>query len=151
MQRMPRADNRRSFARYRAPENILDDNELNKGWRLACQGSVQNDLTIELDQWKSNVLSDESNFHYFPMDGLGVAIDLGTTTLVAQLVNRETGEVVGVETTINPQAKYGGDIMTRIDAASRLSKQDEMQRLIRSKLNEMIVDLFHHSNEKYQS
>ncbi|MDP6339017.1 MAG: ASKHA domain-containing protein [Candidatus Marinimicrobia bacterium] len=129
-------------------KNILDDDELNKGWRLACQGSVQNDLTIELDQWKSDVLSDGSNFHFSPMDGLGIAIDLGTTTLAAQLVDRKTGEVLAVETSINPQAKYGGDIMTRIDTASRLEKQNEMQRLIRSKLNEMIVDLFHHSNEK---
>ena len=119
-------------------KNILDDNELNKGWRLACQGSVQNDLIIELDQWKSDVLSDDSDFQFLPMDGLGVAIDLGTTTLATQLVNRETGEVLAVETDINPQAKYGGDIMTRIDAASRLVKQNEMQLLIRSKLNDMI-------------
>jgi len=129
-------------------KNILDVNELNKGWRLACQGSVQNDLIIELDQWKSDVLSDDSDFQFSPMDGLGVAIDLGTTTLAAQLVNRETGEVLAVETDINPQAKYGGDIMTRIDAASRLVKQNEMQLLIRSKLNDMIINLFHSSNEK---
>ena len=129
-------------------KNILDDNELNKGWRLACQGSVQNDLIIELDQWKSDVLSDDSDFQFLPMDGLGVAIELGTTTLATQLVNRETGEVLAVETDINPQAKYGGDIMTRIDAASRLVKQNEMQLLIRSKLNDMIINLFHSSNEK---
>lgn len=129
-------------------KNILDDNELNKGWRLACQGSVQNNLIIELDQWKSDVLSDDSDFQFSPMDGLGVAIDLGTTTLAMQLVNRETGEVLAVETDINPQAKYGGDIMTRIDAASRLVKQNEMQLVIRSKINDMIINLFHSSNEK---
>ena len=128
--------------------NILDEKELNEGWRLACEGRVQDDLIIELDQWKSDVLSDDSDFQFSPMEGLGVAIDLGTTTLAAQLVNRETGEVLAVETAINPQAKYGGDIMTRIDAASRLVKQNEMQLLIRSKLNDMIIDLFHSSNEK---
>ncbi|MBC8345504.1 MAG: DUF4445 domain-containing protein [Candidatus Marinimicrobia bacterium] len=128
-------------------KNILDDKELNDGWRLACQGSVQDNLIIELDQWKSDVLSDDSDFQFLPMDGLGVAIDLGTTTLAAQLVNRETGEVLAVETAINPQAKYGGDIMTRIDAASRLEKQNEMQRIIRVKLNEMILELFRSSNE----
>ena len=129
-------------------KNILDDKELNEGWRLACEGRVQDDLIIELDQWKSDVLSDDSDFQFSPMHGFGVAIDLGTTTLAAQLVNRETGEVLAVETAINPQAKYGGDIMTRIDAASRLVKQNEMQLLIRSKLNDMIIDLFHSSNEK---
>ena len=129
-------------------KNILDDKELNEGWRLACEGRVQDDLIIELDQWKSDVLSDDSDFHFSPMEGLGVAIDLGTTTLAAQLVNRETGEVLAIETAINPQAKYGGDIMTRIDVASRLEKQDEMQWIIRAKLNDMIIDLFHSSNEK---
>ena len=127
--------------------NILDEKELNKGWRLACEGRVQDDLIIELDQWKSDVLSDDSDFQFSPMHGFGVAIDLGTTTLAAQLVNRETGEVLAVETAINPQAKYGSDIMTRIDAASRLVKQNEMQLLIRSKINDMIIDLFHSSNE----
>ena len=127
--------------------NILDEKELNEGWRLACEGRVQDDLIIELDQWKSDVLSDDSDFQFSPMHGFGVAIDLGTTTLAAQLVNRETGEVLAVETAINPQAKYGGDIMTRIDAASRLVKQNEMQLLIRSKINDMIIDLFHSSNE----
>lgn len=129
-------------------KNILDDKELNEGWRLACEGRVQDDLIIELDQWKSDVLSDDSDFQFSPMHGFGVAIDLGTTTLAAQLVNRETGEVLAVETAINPQAKYGSDIMTRIDAASRLVKQNEMQLLIRSKLNDMIINLFHSSNEK---
>ncbi len=128
-------------------KNILDEKELNEGWRLACEGRVQDDLIIELDQWKSDVLSDDSDFQFSPMHGFGVAIDLGTTTLAAQLVNRETGEVLAVETAINPQAKYGGDIMTRIDAASRLVKQNEMQLLIRSKINDMIIDLFHSSNE----
>jgi uncharacterized 2Fe-2S/4Fe-4S cluster protein (DUF4445 family) len=128
-------------------KNILDDKELNEGWRLACEGRVQDDLIIELDQWKSDVLSDDSDFQFSPMHGFGVAIDLGTTTLAAQLVNRETGEVLAVETAINPQAKYGSDIMTRIDAASRLVKQNEMQLLIRSKINDMIIDLFHSSNE----
>ncbi len=128
-------------------KNILNDKELNDGWRLACQGSVQDNLTVELDQWKSDVLSDDSDYQFSPMDGLGIAIDLGTTTLAAQLVNRETGEVLAVETAINPQAKYGGDIMTRIDAASRLEKQNEMQRIIRTKINEMIMELFRSSNE----
>ncbi|MBT3663236.1 MAG: DUF4445 domain-containing protein [Candidatus Marinimicrobia bacterium] len=128
-------------------KNILDDKELNEGWRLACEGRVQDDLIIELDQWKSDVLSDDSDFQFSPMHGFGVAIDLGTTTLAAQLVNRETGEVLAIETAINPQAKYGSDIMTRIDAASRLVKQNEMQLLIRSKINDMIIDLFHSSNE----
>ena len=79
-------------------KQILNDEEIEDGWRLACQGIVSDDLIIELDQWKSDVLSDNTNFQFTPMDGLGIAIDLGTTTLAAQLVDRNTGEVLAVET-----------------------------------------------------
>jgi Na+-transporting NADH:ubiquinone oxidoreductase subunit NqrF len=40
-------------------KHILNDTEIENGWRLACQGSVLDDITIELDQWKSDVLSDD--------------------------------------------------------------------------------------------
>jgi len=126
-------------------KQILNDKEIREGWRLACQGVVNDDLVIELDQWKSDVLSDDTRFQFIPMEGLGIAIDLGTTTLAAQLVDRNTGEVLAVETGINPQARFGGDIMTRIDAASRLKKQNEMKKLIRGQLYDMIMDLFQSS------
>ncbi len=129
-------------------KNILDNKELDEGWRLACQVVVKDNLTLELGQWKSDILTDDSNFNFSSQKGYGIAIDLGTTTLAAQLVNRETGEVIAVETALNPQAKYGGDIMTRIDAASRLHKQDEMQTIIYSKLIDMIMALFRSSNKK---
>ena len=129
-----------------APQKqILSDKEIEEGWRLACQGEVQADLVIELDQWKSDILSDDSSFQFIPMDGLGIAIDLGTTTLAAQLIDRTTGEVLAIETAINPQARFGGDIMTRIDAATRLKRQNEMQRMIRVQLYGMITELFESS------
>ena len=129
-------------------KQILNDAEIKDGWRLACQGIVNDDLIIELDQWKSDVLSDDTNFQFTPMDGLGIAIDLGTTTLAAQLVDRNTGEVLAVETAINPQARFGGDIMTRIDTASRLKKQNEMKKLIQVQLCDMILNLFHSSKRQ---
>ena len=125
-----------------APQkNMLDDHEIEAGWRLACQGVISENLTLEIDQWKTDILSDNTDFQFSSMPGLGVAIDLGTTTLASQLVNRETGEVMAIETDINPQAKYGGDIMSRIDYAARLKKQKNLQSLIRIKLYNMIQAL----------
>ena len=49
--------------------------------------------------------------------GLGIAIDLGTTTIAAQLVDLCAGTVQGVETELNPQARFGSDVMSRIRAA----------------------------------
>src|SRR5512136_79759 len=70
---------------------ILGADELAAGWRLACRCRASVDLTLEINQWETPVLSDDSVFHFQPGAGLGIAIDLGTTTLVAQLVDLGTG------------------------------------------------------------
>jgi uncharacterized 2Fe-2S/4Fe-4S cluster protein (DUF4445 family) len=45
---------------------------------------------------------------------LGVSIDVGTTTVVASLVDLLAGAVIGVESTINRQAPFGADVLTRV-------------------------------------
>ena len=45
----------------------------------------------------------------------GVAVDLGTTTLVATLVNLATGDDVAVASAANPQASRGDDVVSRIE------------------------------------
>lgn len=44
----------------------------------------------------------------------GLAVDIGTTTVVAYLVDMNTGNVVDVEAGYNGQVEYGDDILTRI-------------------------------------
>jgi len=60
---------------------LLDDDELAAGWRLACRHSASADLTLAIEQWETVILADESSFEFTPREGLGVAVDLGTTTL----------------------------------------------------------------------
>ena len=45
---------------------------------------------------------------------LGIALDIGTTTVVAELVDLETGQTIGVRSCLNPQTVFGGDVLTRI-------------------------------------
>jgi uncharacterized 2Fe-2S/4Fe-4S cluster protein (DUF4445 family) len=45
---------------------------------------------------------------------LGLAVDIGTTTVVVQLVDLLSGEVVDREGSYNRQARYGDDVITRI-------------------------------------
>jgi len=49
--------------------------------------------------------------------GFGAAIDLGTTTVAGSLVDLATGEAVASSAVPNPQAKWGRDVVSRIDAA----------------------------------
>ena len=44
----------------------------------------------------------------------GLAVDLGSTTIAAQLCNLITGEVVSTADTMNPQIRFGEDLMSRV-------------------------------------
>lgn len=50
-------------------------------------------------------------------DSYIVAVDLGTTTMAMQLRIRDTGEVVDTYCEMNPQRKYGSDVLSRIQAS----------------------------------
>jgi uncharacterized 2Fe-2S/4Fe-4S cluster protein (DUF4445 family) len=60
---------------------------LSETWRLACMSKVQEDVTLEISQYDTIILADSSPFHFKPKSGYGIAVDLGTTTLVAQLLD----------------------------------------------------------------
>ncbi len=45
---------------------------------------------------------------------LGLAVDIGTTTLVAYLLDLLTGERLAVSSALNPQGHFGDDVITRI-------------------------------------
>ncbi len=47
----------------------------------------------------------------------GVAIDIGTTTVVVYLCHLATGEVAGVASELNPQAQFGEDVISRLQMA----------------------------------
>jgi len=44
----------------------------------------------------------------------GIAVDIGTTTVVTYLIDIETGTLVDIESILNPQIKYGEDVISRI-------------------------------------
>lgn len=73
----------------------------------------------------------------------GVAIDIGTTTVVASLVDINTGEELESESMINAQKKFGLDILTRITYKLENSKsgQKELQQTIVESINRMIKSI----------
>ena len=106
-------------------------------WRLACYSTCTSDITLEIDQYNHLILADESEFEYSPQTGFGVAVDLGTTTLVAQLIDLATAKVLAVETMLNPQVKFGADLISRIQACID-GNDHELKRLIRFNIGTMI-------------
>ncbi len=116
----------------------LSADELAAGWRLACQCNLDDNLVIELRQWDSAILTNEATFAFTPREGLGIAVDLGTTTVVAQLLDLTTGHVLGVRTALNPQARYGGDVMSRVQHAVTDGGQRDLEQVIRHEIGVLI-------------
>ena len=118
----------------------LDQLKLDETWRLACHSICTGDITLEIDQLNHLILADESEFDFTPKDGFGIAIDLGTTTIVAQLINLKTSAVIAVESSLNPQVKFGHDLISRIEASLN-GKAAEITEIIRVHLGEMIGNI----------
>ena len=71
-----------------------------------------------------------------------VAVDIGTTTVVAHLVNLDTGETLGTTAKYNSQIAYGGDVIRRIIwATSEEGGLERMHRLIVDDINALIGGL----------
>jgi uncharacterized 2Fe-2S/4Fe-4S cluster protein (DUF4445 family) len=71
-------------------------------------------------------------------NNFGVAIDVGTTTVVAHLVDLNSATTVDAEATYNSQMKYGEDYIRRIFYANQHNALGEMQSLIVKDINNLI-------------
>jgi len=83
-------------------------------------------------------------------DCLGLAVDLGTTTIVVYLVDLKTGRILSVEADMNPQVSQGEDVISRISLCQgnreRLSRlgsyaRECINRLARKACGKAGVDL----------
>ncbi len=121
------------------------------GWRLSCCAQAESDLKLDLAQWEANILSDDSQFTFVPREGWGVAIDLGTTTIVAQLLDLKTGTVLGVRSALNAQAQHGADIMSRVEFAVAEHSQPVLQRLIRDQIGQLVQAVWDSAHGKREA
>ncbi len=68
----------------------------------------------------------------------GLAVDIGSTTVVAHLCDLRTGEVLATEAAMNPQVRYGEDLMSRVSYANTEPQgMARMHRAIIRTLNEL--------------
>lgn len=74
---------------------------------------------LRAHDWKGTAVL--SNHHLIALEtgdttgrGYGVAVDLGSTTVVGKLFDLVSGDECGVASEINPQVKFGDDVISRI-------------------------------------
>jgi len=117
---------------------ILEPAERAAGWRLACRARAEARVTLQVEQFEAPILADHSAFAFEPRPGFGVAVDLGTTTVVVQLVDLESGRVLACHTALNPQAAYGSDIMSRTDFARKEAGRRKLVALVRRGIGALV-------------
>lgn len=142
---------------------VMDAEELRQGYRLACLARPKDDCVIRLAMTKERdipILSymidvPENNDQSSQLEnrslnrkasvadttydeeiaGVMIAVDLGTTTVVMQLMELRTGRTLDTFCIMNPQRRYGSDVLSRIRASCD-GQREELQRLIRSVLEQ---------------
>lgn len=122
---------------------------------LACQYKIERDLTVTVPLssrfFEQQILSEgietagiqpdiyEKYLEIQPKEQiLGVAVDIGTTTVVARLIDMQDGRCLVTEAALNPQTQYGDDVVSRIAYAETDDKLGELQKAIVDCVNELI-------------
>ena len=79
---------------------------------------------------------------YYDRPLYGLAIDLGSTTIAAHLTDLRTGEVAASSGIMNPQIRFGEDLMSRVSYAMMNPGGDvEMTTAVRTAINALIGTL----------
>ena len=100
---------------------------LEREWKLkglGCDFAVLSELqpALRKGEWKVTVaVHDESQviavWPGFHDKAYGMAVDVGSTTVAAHLCDLESGELVAAAGTMNPQIRFGEDLMSRVSYA----------------------------------
>jgi uncharacterized 2Fe-2S/4Fe-4S cluster protein (DUF4445 family) len=72
----------------------------------------------------------------------GVAVDVGSTTIAAHLCNLSSGEVVASSGVMNPQIRFGEDLMSRVSyVMMNPGGEVDMTNAVREAINGLVTDL----------
>ncbi len=117
---------------------------------LACQHMVTEDLTVLVPTVEEDVTTKTSAVQLpegFVWDQAepgtyGIALDLGTTTVVVMLWDLAAGSLIDVEAVSNPQRYYGADVMSRIGFVLRAPwNLTRLQSSLMNEINQAISKL----------
>ena len=97
-----------------------------EGTVLSCSCYPDRDIEVILpDRRETNILASQTEYLFdLPYDKgshpnltpqpYGVAVDIGTTTVVLYFIDLVTGRLEKIASLLNPQAAYGADVISRI-------------------------------------
>ncbi len=134
----------------------LSEKELAAHVRLGCQIKPENDLIIAVVNhapksiWRNLRVWDEACLGRIPRpvemdvssEGVGVAIDLGTTSITAAMFRLSDGDFLSGQYCANPQSRFGSDVVTRImTATENPANAERMQNLVVTEIEKVLNKL----------
>lgn len=128
-----------------AERKLLSKTQLAQGIRLACEhrdceSAVEGELLHE--QRDMQILGLENlHLHGSNEEGCVLAVDIGTTTVVLVLLELQTGNVLWERSFLNPQRRYGSDVISRIQQAHERGPQ-LLQELLLEELRIQLRDIY---------
>lgn len=130
---------------------FLTEQELKVGVRLACKTKILGDAIIENLCTANKIKILDATLPYESRGGafgLGVAIDLGTTSVVVAVFNMTNGQALGCSSFANTQASFGSDVVSRIASVSSDSGNlQKMQHRLFNSLIESITEILQENNK----
>ena len=126
---------------------------------LACQYTIESDITVTIPAgsrfFDQRILTESVDTKaqiqpdvykkYVRVDSagtiFGLAVDLGTTTVVARLIDMAGGQCLATQAALNPQTRFGDDVVSRIAYAQTGKEFAELQRAIIDCINDLTAKL----------
>lgn len=150
---------RKRYLELPAPSLVDHVSDLHRIWRALgmADGSAHRDLSVaqlrdlgrllRASDWRvTATTSDEPCPRLLQIEpgntaesNYGVAIDVGTSTVVAQLIDMNTADLLAAATAYNAQLRFGEDVITRIIYAAENRKGlDELRAAVLDTANHLI-------------
>jgi len=132
-----------------APDEIelknLTQGEIALNNRLACRARIQGETRIVLSPivvYSNKIFKGSSRYKKDQSIPLGLAIDLGSTTVAAFLTMLDNGEVAAGSGVLNQQTVYGSDVISRLAAAlDNPQNANRLHRLALASINQAVDSL----------
>ena len=126
-----------------AEREHLSPQDISRGVRLACCARVEGDCTVTLEGAAASQIrlaGEMPDFVHDPIFSVcGAAVDIGTTTLASCLYGPD-GTLLAQASAPNPQAGWGADVISRIEAALHGSG-DALAASVRAGVRALVLEM----------
>ncbi|MBR3972355.1 MAG: DUF4445 domain-containing protein [Oscillospiraceae bacterium] len=123
----------------------ISPEERRKGWVLACKSTVRENCAVFVPEsasaWQVDIRTADYSVEETETadaEQVACAIDIGTTTVSAVLMDLKTGKLLAKASVGNGQIRYGADVINRIIQQSRLGGREKLQDAV---LKETMIPL----------